>query len=130
MLCVPLVGRTVEPGTILVRRDTAQPYDEGDVALLGGFADQALIAIENARVFTELEQTNREVSEALEQQTAVAAVLQTISKSAFDLGAVLRLAIRSQAPEEIPTRMQSALRHVTPPHRPAVPKPYRIAPST
>ncbi len=38
------------------------------------------------------------------------------------------LAIRSQAPEE--TRMQSALRHVTPPHRPAVPNPYRIAPST
>ena len=98
MLCVPLIGRTVEHGTILVRRDTAQPYDDGDVALLEGFADQALIAIENARVFTELEQTNREVSEALEQQTAVAEVLEVISSSPNDLenvlGQVLGIAAR------------------------------------
>ena len=79
----------MEHGTILVRRDTARPYDDGDVALLEGFADQALIAIENARVFTELEQTNREVSEALEQQTAIAEVLEVISGSPNDLENVL-----------------------------------------
>ena len=98
MLCVPLIGRTVEHGTILVRRHTARPFDDGDVALLEGFADQALIAIENARVFTELERTNREVSEALEQQTAIAEVLEVISSSPNDLenvlGQVLAIAAR------------------------------------
>ena len=48
-----------------------------------------MIAIDNARLFKALEQSNREVTAALEQQTAVASVLQTISRSAFDLDAVL-----------------------------------------
>jgi K+-sensing histidine kinase KdpD len=55
MLCVPLLGRSVENGTISVRRNTARPFEARDVALLEGFADQALIAIENSRLFNELQ---------------------------------------------------------------------------
>ena len=88
-LSVPLLGRSGPLGAILVRRDTARAFDDRHVTLLQGFADQAVIAIENARLFNELEDSNREVKDALEQQTAVASVLQTISRSAFDLEVVL-----------------------------------------
>jgi len=81
-LHVPLVqdGRSI--GLISLFRPEVQPYTPREIALVETFADQAVIAIENARLFQELEQrnaelqaSNRQVTEALEQQTALAEVL-------------------------------------------------------
>ena len=89
MAAVPLPGRDGPIGFVVLSRDSDRAFDDRHTAILQSFADQAVIAVDNARLFKELEQSNREVSAALEQQTAVASVLQTISRSAFDLDAVL-----------------------------------------
>ena len=89
-VAVPLRGPAGAIGAILLRRNYQRPFDARSVELLRGLADQAVVAVQNGHLFNELEESNRDVSAALEQQTAVAAVLQTISRSAFDLDVVLR----------------------------------------
>jgi signal transduction histidine kinase/CheY-like chemotaxis protein len=81
-LGTPLLSEGVAIGSLVVDRAEPRPFGEAETRLLQTFADQAVIAIENARLFQELQ-------EQLERQTATGEVLQTISRSAFDLQAVL-----------------------------------------
>ncbi len=77
-------------GVLIVYRDRLLPFTEEELALQQSFADQAVIAIENARLFNETEK-------ALQQQTATADVLKVISRSAFDLDTVMNTLARSAA---------------------------------
>src|SRR5262249_42948047 len=88
-LVVPLVREGTAIGTLFVRRRQQLPFSERQVALLETFADQAVIAIENTRLYAELQESNATLREALEQQTATADVLRIISRAPPDLDRVL-----------------------------------------
>ena len=85
ILCVPLMREGVAIGVIGLRRTEPQLFTERQVALLQTFADQAVIAIENVRLFNSVEARTRDLSESLEQQTATSEVLQVISSSPGEL---------------------------------------------
>ncbi|HZO30536.1 MAG TPA: GAF domain-containing protein [Chloroflexota bacterium] len=95
-LLAPLLRDGIAIGVIAVARLDVRPFAEAEIRLLEMFADQAVIAIENARLFSELEQrnadlqeSNRQVTEALEQQTSTRQILETIASSPTDLPGVL-----------------------------------------
>ena len=96
-LSVPLLRDGKAIGGISSSFLEVRPFTEAQVALLETFADQAVIAIENARLFTELEQRNAELSQALEQQTATAEVLRVIASAPTDIDVVLQSVTRSAA---------------------------------
>jgi len=102
VLLVPMLRDGVPIGVIGVSRMEAEPFPDAQVDLLKTFADQAVIAIENVRLFAELQQKNEaltqahaQVSDALEQQTATAEILRVISSSPTDVQPVFDTIVRN-----------------------------------
>ena len=93
----PLLRDGTVVGVIFVDKILPQPFTEKQIELVSTFADQAVIAIENARLFDEVKARTEDLRESLQQQTATADVLKVISRSAFDLGAVLRTLVELAA---------------------------------
>jgi signal transduction histidine kinase len=85
ILSVPLMREGVAIGAIVLRRAETRLFSERQIALLQTFADQALIAIENVRLFEEEQQRTHDLSDSLQQQTATADVLRVISSSPGEL---------------------------------------------
>jgi len=96
-LAVPLLRKGEAIGVFALVRKKVQPFSKKQIELVTTFADQAVIAIENVRLFEAEQQRTRELTESLAQQTATAKVLQVISRSTFDLQTVLSTLVESAA---------------------------------
>src|SRR5262249_29896373 len=97
VLGVPLLRDRNIAGVILLLRTKVEPFSQRQIELVETFADQAVIAMNNARLFEEVQARTRELTESLEQQTATADVLKVISRSALDVQKVLDALVESAA---------------------------------
>ena len=95
ILAVPLLREGTPFGALVLRRANVELFSDKEIELVSTFADQAVIAIENVRLFEAEQQRSRELSESLQQQTATADVLKVISRSTFDLQSVFGTLVES-----------------------------------
>ena len=95
LLGVPLQREGMPIGVLLLQRSIVQPFTDKEIGLAETFADQAVIAIENVRLFEAEQQRTRELSESLEQQTATSEVLRVISSSPSDLEPVFEAMLQN-----------------------------------
>src|SRR5215510_7556882 len=96
-LSAPLRQRGEIIGTLTARRTEVHPFTPAQIKLLETFADQAVIAIENVRLFKELQERNRDLTEALEQQTATSEILRVIASSPTEIQPVLDVVAENAA---------------------------------
>jgi len=97
LLTVPLCQQAGLIGSLTAIRCEVRPFSPAQIKLLETFADQAVIAIENVRLFKEIQERNAELREALEHQTATSEVLGIISRSPTDVQPVLNAIVESAA---------------------------------
>jgi signal transduction histidine kinase len=95
ILAVPLLRKGVALGVIRISRTEEQPFSDKQITLLQTFADQAVIAIENVRLFKELQASNNDLTKSLDQQTATAEILRSISTSVTEVQPVFETIVKS-----------------------------------
>jgi len=95
ILGVPLRRGDAVIGVIVLARNVVRPFTDKEIELVTTFADQAVIAIENVRLFDEVQARTRELTEALEQQTATSSILRVISTSPTDVQPVFETIVRN-----------------------------------
>jgi GAF domain-containing protein len=95
ILSAPLLREGKSIGTVVLRRTEVHPFSDKQIALLQTFADQAVIAISNVRLFDEVQAKTRDLSEALTYQTGSSNILRVIASSPTDVGPVLKAIVES-----------------------------------
>lgn len=95
ILCAPMLREGESIGAIMLRRREVNPFTDKQIALLQTFADQAVIAIENVRLFDEVQAKTRDLSEALTYQTGSANILSVIASSPTDVQPVMNAIVKS-----------------------------------
>jgi len=123
VLAIPMLRVDELLGVIIIYRYEVEPFTDSQVALMETFADQAAIAIENARLLTELQTKNADLTEALEQQTATGEILRVISRSPTDVQPVFDTIVRSASrlcggEHAIVTRYDGEFLHLAAQHNP------------
>jgi two-component system, NtrC family, sensor kinase len=95
ILAVPMLREGIPIGVLILTRSEVRPFTDKQIELVSTFTDQAAIAIENVRLFDEVQARTRDLSESLEQQTATSEVLQVISSSTGELKPVFETMLES-----------------------------------